>query len=84
MTTETPVQIFNRLYEEWKNNSNRINNGHDYEQTYVAMMEKVGQEVLQSSVGEFSENKNLKKSPDQFWKNRDEKRPSTRPEFLLL
>ncbi len=61
MTTETPVQIFNRLYEEWKNNSNRINNGHDYEQTYAAMMEKVGQEVLQSSVGEFSENKNLKK-----------------------
>ncbi len=61
MTTETPVQIFNRLYEEWENNSNRINNGHDYEHTYAAMMEKVGQEVLQSSVGKFSENKNLKK-----------------------
>ncbi len=53
--------IFRANYEKWITNEKRNNSGYDYEKTFVDMMESLGKEVLQDSVGDLPENRNLKK-----------------------
>ena len=60
-TNEKALAIFKRLYLEWENNPDRNKSGYDYERTYVEMMQKVQQEILQNSVGAVSKDKNVKK-----------------------
>lgn len=55
------VAIFERLYSEWEKHPDRHKSGYDYERTYVEMMQKVQQSILQTSVGDVSPNKNVKK-----------------------
>lgn len=55
------LKIFETLYSEWENNPDRNKSGYDYERTYVEMMQKVQQRILQNSVGEISRDKNIKK-----------------------
>lgn len=58
---EKAIEIFALHYSEWENNEERNQSGYDYERTYVEMMQKVQQSILQNSVGEISRNKNVKK-----------------------
>ena len=58
---EKALKIFEALYVEWETNEERNQSGYDYERTYVEMMQKVQQAVLQNSVGDVSKNKNIKK-----------------------
>lgn len=60
-TKEEALRIFEAHYTEWENSEERNKSGYDYERTYLAMMQRVQREVLQSGVGEVSRNKNLKK-----------------------
>ena len=60
-TQEKAVALFKQLYSEWEANPDRNKSGYDYERTYVAMMQKVQQVILQTSVGEVSKDKNVKK-----------------------
>ena len=60
-TKEKALKIFETLYAEWESNPERNQSGYDYERTYVEMMQQVKQAILQNSVGEVSENKNIKK-----------------------
>lgn len=66
-TKEEALRIFEAHYTEWESGEERNRSGYDYERTYLAMMQRVQREVLQSGVGEVSRNKNLKKksSPEQ-------------------
>ncbi len=54
--------IFERHLSEWESNPQRMKSGYDYEATYAEMMHKVGQEILQLSVGEVPKDKNSKKN----------------------
>ena len=59
---EKALQVFESYYSQWENGPERMSNGYDYERTYVEMMQKVQQEVFQSSIGEVPKNKNIKKN----------------------
>lgn len=58
---QTATEIFEKHYRAWENSTERMKSGYDYERTYMEMMQKVEQEILQNSVGEVPENKNRKK-----------------------
>jgi cell fate (sporulation/competence/biofilm development) regulator YlbF (YheA/YmcA/DUF963 family) len=60
-TKEKAVEIFSKYYSDWEKNKERNQSGYDYERTYVEMMQKVQQAILQNSVGEISPSKNVKK-----------------------
>lgn len=60
-TQSKAIEIFSRHYSEWEKSEERNKCGYDYERTYVEMMWKVQQEILQNSVGEVSPDKNIKK-----------------------
>ena len=54
--------IFEKYLSEWESNPNRMQSGYDYESTYAEMMQKIEKEVLQLSVGEVPNDKNVKKN----------------------
>lgn len=58
---EKALKIFETYYSQWENNEQRNQSGYDYERTYMDMMHKVQQAILQNSVGDVSPNKNIKK-----------------------
>ncbi|MGB1284386.1 MAG: hypothetical protein ACPG44_07970 [Polaribacter sp.] len=59
---EQALKVFEDNYDQWENNPTRMESGYDYESTYTEMMQKVGQEVLQVSVGKVPKSKNSKKN----------------------
>lgn len=59
---EKALSLFESYYTQWETTPERMQSGYDYERTYVEMMQKVQQEVFQSSVGEVPMNKNIKKN----------------------
>ena len=61
-TKEEALAIFERYYEQWESNPNRLESGYDYESSYAEMMQKVEQEVLQVSVGKVPKSANAKKN----------------------
>jgi len=65
MKQQDPSQIFEKHYQEWLTNPERMKNGYEYERTYVEMMQNVEREIFQASVGEVAENKNRKKKSRQ-------------------
>lgn len=60
-TKEQALKIFEKHYEQWENDSTRMESGFNYESTYAAMMEKVEQRILQVSVGKVPKSINSKK-----------------------
>ena len=66
MTQKDSTKIFEKHYNEWINNPERLKSGYDYERTYAEMMKKVGKEIFQNSVGEIPINKNRKKNSKPF------------------
>ena len=65
MATDKAAEIFKKHYEEWLNNPLRLKSGYDYEKTYSQMMQRIEQEVLQSSVGDVPKKKKKKKNSKQ-------------------
>ena len=61
MKQQDPTQIFEKYYQEWLQNPDRMKNGYDYERTFIEMMQQVEKEVFEESIGEVPENKNRKK-----------------------
>ena len=61
MEQQNPTQIFEKHYQGWLSNPNRMKNGYDYERTFIEMMQQVEREVFQDSLGKVPENKNRKK-----------------------
>jgi len=61
MDIDKATAIFRDNYEKWINNDKRNASGYDYEKTFVEMMESLGGEVFQESVGELPESRNFKK-----------------------
>lgn len=67
-TKALALQIFESHYSSWEANEKRLTNGYTYESTFVEMMRKVEEEVMQVSVGKVSQDK--KKDPYQrrtYW-----------------
>ena len=65
MEMEDATKIFQQYYQSWANNPERNKNGYEYEKSFAEMMQKVEQEVFQTSVGEVPVNKNIKKKYKQ-------------------
>ncbi len=61
MDIEKATAIFRKNYEKWATNDKRNNSGYDYEKTFVEMMDSLGKEVLQDSLGGLPQSRNLKK-----------------------
>ena len=60
-TIEQATEFFQKRYSEWLKNQQNQNNGYEYENSFVKMMQEVEQEVFQLSVGKVPANKNIKK-----------------------
>ena len=67
------LAIFEKYYNEWESNPDRMENGYQYEAIYAQMMQKVEQEILQLSFGKAPKSKNAKKTSNAIWKNRSRK-----------
>lgn len=65
MDIDKATAIFRVNYENWLNNGKRNNSGYDYEKTFVEMMERLGEDVFQESIGTLPESRNLKKKSKQ-------------------
>lgn len=65
MELDKATIIFKKHYEEWINNPSRMKSGYDYEKSYSQMMQRVEQELLQSSVGDVPNSPNAKKNSKQ-------------------
>lgn len=61
MELEKATKIFQENYKQWLSNSDRNNNGYEYERSFVGQMQKMEKELFQDSIGEISTNRNLKK-----------------------
>jgi hypothetical protein len=48
--------------KEWKESQKGQTDGYEYERSFNEMMQHIGREILQESVGKIPENKNLKKN----------------------
>ncbi|NOR88202.1 MAG: hypothetical protein GQ527_11385, partial [Bacteroidales bacterium] len=70
MTQKDSTKIFEKYYNEWISNPERLKSGYDYKKTYAEMMRKVGKEIFQNSVGEIPIDKNRKKPSIHLWENR--------------
>ena len=66
MAQKDPTKIFEKHYNDWIGNPERLKSGYDYERTYAEMMKKVEKEIFQNSVGEIPINKNRKKNSKLF------------------
>lgn len=62
MESNKATEIFQKHYQEWINNPFRMSNGYNYEKTYAEMMQKVEYEIFQESIGEITNNRNVKKN----------------------
>ena len=60
-TKSQALKIFEKHYEQWESNSDRMKSGYAYESSYAEMMQKVEQDILQISVGEVPKGINSKK-----------------------
>lgn len=56
------LKIFEKYYQQWESNPDRMESGYAYEATYAEMMKKVEQEILQVSVGDVPKGINSKKN----------------------
>ena len=54
--------IIDQKIIEWKESQNGQTDGYEYERSFTEMMQNIGREILQESVGKIPENKNLKKN----------------------
>lgn len=61
-TKAEALKIFEKHYGQWENDPHRMESGYHYEATYADMMEKVGREILQVSVGDVPKGLNSKKN----------------------
>ena len=60
-TMEYATEIFQKHYAEWIESQKNQTSGYEYESSFVEMIQKVEQEVFQSSVGKVPASKNQKK-----------------------
>lgn len=61
-TIDKATEIFQKYYEQWESDESRMENGYQYEFSYIEMMKKVQKEVLESSTGIVPKGKNGKKN----------------------
>lgn len=61
-TKAQALKIFEKHYQQWESNPDRMQSGYSYEATYAEMMQKVEQEILQVSVGNVPKSINSKKN----------------------
>lgn len=64
-TKAAALKVFEKYYAEWEADESRMNNGYNYESTFVEMMRKVEAEVLKVSTGPVPKGKNEKKKSKQ-------------------
>ncbi len=60
-TKAQALKTFEKHYEQWEFNPQRMESGYAYKSTYADMMQKVEHEVLQISVGDVPKGINSKK-----------------------
>jgi hypothetical protein len=60
-TKAAALKIFEKYYAQWEADESRMSNGYTYESTFVEMMRKVEEDVLQASTGPVPKGKNEKK-----------------------
>lgn len=49
-TTSQALEIFKKNYSKWMESQTHQKSGYEYEKSYVEMMRKVSEEVLQTTV----------------------------------
>ena len=53
--------LIDHKIRQWQAKQQGQTDGYEYERTFNDMMQNIGQEILQESIGKISTNKNLKK-----------------------
>jgi len=56
------LQLMQQHYQKWEQDPQRKSSGYAYEKSFTEMWLKLGQEVLQQSIGTLPKSKNIKKN----------------------
>jgi hypothetical protein len=62
MNEKSLSDLIDQKINEWKKSQENQTDGYEYERSFSEMMQNIGKQILQDSVGEIPENKNLKKT----------------------
>jgi hypothetical protein len=62
MSEQTLIELIDKKIKQWKDGQQCQTDGYEYERSFDEMMQAIGREILQESVGEIPKNKNLKKN----------------------
>jgi hypothetical protein len=54
--------LIGQKIKEWKESQQGQTDGYEYERSFSEMIQNIGHSILQESVGEIPDNKNLKKN----------------------
>jgi hypothetical protein len=64
-------ELIMQKIKEWKESQKGQTDGYEYERTFDVMMQNIGKDVLQESVGKIPENRKEKKTKNDIWRNRN-------------
>ena len=65
MDLEQATKIFQENYSKWIDNTEKNSSGYEYERSFVEIMQTIEKELFKDSLGEVSNNRNLKKKSKQ-------------------
>lgn len=66
METKSLEQKIQESINQWKLSQLHQTDGYEYEKSFNEMMQRIGKDILQESLGELTQNRKEKKTPDQL------------------
>ena len=72
---EKILAIITKHYQQWEEDSSRMDNGYQFESTFASMTQKMEREILKASLKKIPKSRNsFKKKHYPIWKNRRSKK----------
>lgn len=78
MDEKALTEIIMQKIRQWYTSQEGQTDGYIYEDTFVKMIDEIGADILQSSIGPLPENRKLKKNSNSI--RRNSRSPKTCPE----
>jgi|WetSurMetagenome_2_1015567.scaffolds.fasta_scaffold458721_1 hypothetical protein len=78
------LSLIENEIDQWLDTQVTITDGHEYEEKFIGVAQKVSKIILSQSVGDLPKNRNKKKTPDLFWENRNEQNTPDSPAYFPL
>lgn len=69
------MEAFEQSLAQWETSQQSQTSGYEYERSFVAMWQNLGNKILQHSVGKLPGSRNKKKTSNKSGKNKGSQKP---------